>query len=539
MKFSIVCPIKDEADLIPKTLPSFYAVKPSEVILCLDKPAPKHIVEVIKRVAKACNAENITRIIEVERNPEYEFHQAWVRRKGFLEAQHDRILTTDIDLVINRNVLKAVRLVREDDIGLVSLSKFECPRDLLSFLRLIGKGFLQKFVHKLVKAYTGKEIATTAFTGLYALWRPYWLDSEDEGIKKLVNPKQKLRQGITKAWTLEDFYGTGEDTYLRDCMERKHKLIYLPDIGCIMLTNPLEVHPDVQYSKGVYHALRGRNLIGALTRTIFRFEPHYIRGHFYGKQLLRVLTRKRTSYSLDRARKYWQYSPSSIGRVKITSEELVQASDADVKKFIERSIEYRDEMEGAKVYRNRVSNWINRENIRRILDFGCGLGQDGVYFAKTLRVQVTFADIVLSNIKLTERYSQIWGTPTKSIYIDCDPKEFQFPEIYDMIFANGVLHHTPEAKEIVQNLKRFLKPHGLFICMLYSRKHFEATGARTLEEYAMLSEGVAPIPNPYSDFYDVEKAKKVFGGFKLIETFTTHKGKFGWYVFRKLEDERL
>jgi len=69
--------------------------------------------------------------------------------------------------------------------------------------------------------------------------------------------------------------------------------------------------------------------------------------------------------------------------------------------------------------------------------------------------------------------------------------------------------------------------------MLYTRKHFKATGARTLEEYSLLSEGSAPIPNPYSDFYDAEKAKKAFEGYELVEIFSTHRGKFGWYIFRR------
>jgi len=92
-----------------------------------------------------------------------------------------------------------------------------------------------------------------------------------------------------------------------------------------------------------------------------------------------------------------------------------------------------------------------------------------------------------------------------------------------------VLHHTPRAKEIVENLKRFLRPNGLFICMLYTQKHFKATGAKTLREYAMLSEG--DPRNPYSDYYDTDKARRLFSGFDLLEVFQTYGKKFGWYVF--------
>jgi len=287
LKFSVVVPVKDEADLMRKTLPSYYSVKPSEVLICTDKPCPPQVRKTVNKVAEKCGATEITRIIEVPRDPSWKFHQAHVRRTGFHTASYDRILTGDIDLIINRNVLKAVQMVGKDNIGLVSLSKLEYPRDLMSFLRLMGKTFLQKYVHRFAKV---GGITATRFSGLYAIWKPYWLDSEpEEGIKNLVNPKQKLRQGITNQWTLEDFYGTGEDTYLRNCMIKKYRVVYLSDIGAINLRPALESHPDVQFLKGIYFALRGRNLIGALARTLFRLQPHYLCGHLYGKRLL-VLT---------------------------------------------------------------------------------------------------------------------------------------------------------------------------------------------------------------------------------------------------------
>jgi hypothetical protein len=78
MNFSIVVPVKDEVDLIPTTLPSYYAVNPREVIVCTNKPTPKEVRQVIQNVAVACDALDITRIVEVERDPEWNFHQAHV-----------------------------------------------------------------------------------------------------------------------------------------------------------------------------------------------------------------------------------------------------------------------------------------------------------------------------------------------------------------------------------------------------------------------------------------------------------------------------
>lgn len=274
MNFSIVVPVKDEVDLIPRTLPSYYAINPSEVIICTDKPAPKEVRQVIKKVAVAWDAQDITRIVEVKRDPDWNFHQAHVRRTGFKEAKCDNLLTVDIDLVINSNVLKALKLVGKNNVGLVSCSKFHYPKSLVDLWRIGATTFLRKFVHNILDRLMG----ITSFTGLYALWRPFWLDSEpEERIKRHVNPKQFYR-GEYAGKVPTDVNPTGEDTHLRDCMSEKHLCIYLHKIGAIILRDVYEDVPYVQYMKGRYFRRRGRSLLIAIGRAFLRGQPHYLRG---------------------------------------------------------------------------------------------------------------------------------------------------------------------------------------------------------------------------------------------------------------------
>lgn len=256
---------------------------------------------------------------------------------------------------------------------------------------------------------------------------------------------------------------------------------------------------------------------------------------------LRLWVRKAPtiSYSLDEARKYWQYIPNSIGSTKTTTKELLDKPDDYLRKFVWRSIETRNSKEGAIAYRTMVLKWIIEKDVKSLLDFGCGIGQDGVYFATRCphAIKVIFTDIVESNVKLVSRYARIFNIRSNAMLIENLETE-SFLEAYDMILANGVFHHTPKARQIVLNLKRYLEPNGLFICMLYTSEHFKSRRARSLREYTFLSEGVLPksaksIFNPYSDFYDKAKVEKLFEGFKLLDHFTTHEKKFGLYVWRK------
>ena len=278
--FSLVCPIKDEVALIPKTLPSFYEINPSEVIFCFDDPPHEQSLRLVHRIASRYPS-ILTKTIFVDRNHDYAFHQAWVRRKGFLEAKYDRILTTDVDLVLNKNVLKAVELVGKSNIGLVSCQKFGYPRNLTDFCRIMGQSFLKKIVYPLWHRHRGRGLQMTTFTGLYAFWRPYWLDSEDEAIKQLVNPKTTLRKG--EKYLSPYKVCLGEDTYLRNCMEKEHLCAYLPNIGGLCLTNPLEYHPHIQFERGRYYANHGRNIFGAIVTTTMHIQPNLIKGYLYEK----------------------------------------------------------------------------------------------------------------------------------------------------------------------------------------------------------------------------------------------------------------
>lgn len=298
MKFSVVVPVRDEVNLVPKTLPSYLALKPDELLLCLDKPPLEDMVEIIEEVSRQCKAENIVKVLQVPKG-EWEDQQMKARRTGFLEARNDRILTGDIDLIVNRNVLKAIALVGKNDIGMASCSKLSLPHNMVGICRLIGEFFLKKYVHH-VANLAGKSMAVTGFTGLYALWRPLWLDAEplDEA-KQYSMVKRKIRDG--KQLTLGDFIQTGEDSFLRDNIMKKHKVTYLPDIGATVLSDPLGDQPLIQYTTGMYFAMTGRNWLATLGRAFFRMQPYYLVGYMYGKRLKKVTSDiKKLKIELDR-----------------------------------------------------------------------------------------------------------------------------------------------------------------------------------------------------------------------------------------------
>jgi hypothetical protein len=276
-KFSVVIPVKDEYHLIPRTLPRYYRLNPDEVVICMDNPPHKKTYNLIKQISESFYID--TRILKIDRNPEYEFHQAWVRRKGFIEARNDVILNGDIDLIVNNNAYKAIEKVGVNGTGLCSLFKMYIPNSLLELERYSMRLILSIAAHIVGNLSTFRDLKKSNFTGLYALYRPYWLDSEDEGIKSLHNPKQEIRANLDLE--IDDRVGMPEDSYLLECMEKKHRVEFLIDIGCISIGKMLQFHRNVQFETGRYYYLLGRNMIGTFLKSLLYLQPHHIRGYLF------------------------------------------------------------------------------------------------------------------------------------------------------------------------------------------------------------------------------------------------------------------
>lgn len=272
MNFSLVCPIKDEVNLIPVTLPSFYAVDPAEVILCLDDPAPPDVVETINQVAARHSRTSTTRIIKVKPNSEYTYQQAWIRRTGFTAAEHNRILNSDIDLLLNRNVLKLVEAVGKNNVGLASINK-------KSKTNTIGTSLQQ--LQMLLRYYLLNGVRSTKrtfFTGLYALWRPYWIDSEPpEKIKRFLGIKQIWRG--EKPWLDTTLKPRGEDSHLKECMQKRHRCIFFPEVGATILRENPRYNRYLQYMYGQHAGMNGGSLRGAIQHSLVRHRTDYLRGY--------------------------------------------------------------------------------------------------------------------------------------------------------------------------------------------------------------------------------------------------------------------
>jgi ubiquinone/menaquinone biosynthesis C-methylase UbiE len=129
-------------------------------------------------------------------------------------------------------------------------------------------------------------------------------------------------------------------------------------------------------------------------------------------------------------------------------------------------------------------------NGKRLLDLGCGAGENSVYFALK-GAHCTAADyspgMVENALKLAAAYNvQIDGRTMNAMELD-------FPaDTFDIVYAANLLHHLPEPLAALREIHRVLKPGGK-LCFWDPLRHNPviniyrrmATEVRTTDERAL------------------------------------------------------
>jgi ubiquinone/menaquinone biosynthesis C-methylase UbiE len=106
----------------------------------------------------------------------------------------------------------------------------------------------------------------------------------------------------------------------------------------------------------------------------------------------------------------------------------------------------------------------------RVLEIGCGLGTDGARFARAGAVY-TGVDLTEAAVSLARRRFELESLPGEFRVADAEALEFG-DDSFDIVYSHGVLHHTPDARAAVREVRRVLAPKGRAVVMLYHRDSY-------------------------------------------------------------------
>jgi ubiquinone/menaquinone biosynthesis C-methylase UbiE len=103
----------------------------------------------------------------------------------------------------------------------------------------------------------------------------------------------------------------------------------------------------------------------------------------------------------------------------------------------------------------------------RLLEVGCGMGSDLLQFARG-GARCVGVDLTPRSVEITRHRFKLYGADGSFMISDGEHLPFQ-SESFDVVYSNGVLHHTPDTAGAIREVHRVLRPGGVAKIMLYHR----------------------------------------------------------------------
>ena len=103
----------------------------------------------------------------------------------------------------------------------------------------------------------------------------------------------------------------------------------------------------------------------------------------------------------------------------------------------------------------------------RLLEVGCGMGSDLLQFARG-GARCIGVDLTPRSVQITRHRFKLYGADGSFMISDGEHLPFQ-SESFDVVYSNGVLHHTPDTAGAIREVHRVLRPGGVAKIMLYHR----------------------------------------------------------------------
>lgn len=167
---------------------------------------------------------------------------------------------------------------------------------------------------------------------------------------------------------------------------------------------------------------------------------------------------KQTPLTLNEVvRDYWEREPCG------TSPTVTDDVPKQTREWFERIEAYRYEVEPFIHSVAQFSRW----HSKKILEIGVGAGTDHLQWARA-GAECYGIDLTEAGIETTKTRLALYGFTSNLQRADAEALPFP-DEFFDVVYSWGVIHHSEHPEQIIREIKRVLKPSGVFIGMMYGR----------------------------------------------------------------------
>lgn len=155
---------------------------------------------------------------------------------------------------------------------------------------------------------------------------------------------------------------------------------------------------------------------------------------------------------------------------------------------------------------------------KRLLEVGCGMGYDSLEFIKR-GVRVSAIDLTPAAIEFACSHFENVGAKADCLKVG-NALDLPFDDnVFDAVWANGVLHVTGDTRRAIAEARRVLKPGGRAIISHFYRK---PSWMYMLHRIGRENIEFKDEDPPVNEFYTEREIESMFDGFKIVETHHDH-----------------
>jgi SAM-dependent methyltransferase len=166
----------------------------------------------------------------------------------------------------------------------------------------------------------------------------------------------------------------------------------------------------------------------------------------------------------------------------------------------------------------------------RLLEVGCGMGTDLLQFARG-GAKVTGVDLTPRSIEISRQHLSVYGEGGDFAISDGENLPFA-DESFDIVYSNGVLHHTPDTAGAVREVHRVVRTGGQARVMLYHRGSAAYWGDIILRHGVLHGELLKHSPEDIMSKY-VEFNES--GGRPLVKVYSRREARQLFSMFREVK----
>ena len=186
---------------------------------------------------------------------------------------------------------------------------------------------------------------------------------------------------------------------------------------------------------------------------------------------------------------------------------------------------------------------------KRVLEIGPGAGGHSALFAKYGAIMAS-ADLTFTRARATQRKFDLMDDMARGCQaLQSDAENLPFADAtFDIVYSNGVLHHTPDTQGAIDEVLRVLKPGGRAVIMLYCKSSWHYwfnlvfcvgllkgqifSGAHWVGRATEWGgKNAQSVQNPITRAYTAGGIRRLFANFSGL---TLRKGDFFFYLIPKL-----